>query len=133
MSRFVRRLLSVAMVTVALIATAITTGVTPASAAAASKKGNCTPYIKSVLEGRDLFWVYWAGSSSGWSPSGSLRITATATVNGKDAGTVTGTETGTSVSTPVGGPYKAGPSLSASVKVTAYGPAGTVSCSAGVG
>jgi len=110
---------------------------TPALAATEAK-GNCTPYL-SVTPGGvitlgspepvEVYDVTWAGSSSGWSPAGGLRITATASENGVSIGSVTGTEDGTSVSTPVGGPVPA-PAADAvfSVAVTAYGPAGKVTC-----
>jgi hypothetical protein len=128
----------------AATALAITAGAaaaagTPAHAATPPHKGNCTPYL-SVTPGGELtldspepvgiFDVTWAGSSSRWSPPGSLRITATAFENGVPLGSVTGVNDSTSVSTPRGGPVPVVTTGAIiSVTVTAYGPAGKVTCS----
>jgi hypothetical protein len=128
----------------AATALAITAGATaaigtPAHAATLPHKGGCTPYL-SVTPGGELtldspepvgiFDVSWAGSSSGWSPPGSLRITATAFENGVPLGSVTGIKDNTSVSTPPGGPVPVVTTDAViSVTVTAYGPAGKVACS----
>ena len=108
--------------------------------AATQAKGDCTPYLSVQLAGVEslgspepveIYHVTWAGSSSGWSPPGSLRITATAYENGISLGTVTGTKDNTAVSTPVGGPVPTAASDAVfSVSVTALGPAGKVTCSA---
>jgi hypothetical protein len=138
-SRLCRRLLvAVAMVLTIAAGAAAAVGA-PAHAATPPHKGGCTPYL-SVTPGGELtldspepvgiFDVSWAGSSSGWSPPGSLRITATAFENGVPLGSVTGVNDSTAVSTPRGGPV---PVITTdaiiSVRVTAYGPAGKVTCS----
>jgi hypothetical protein len=137
LSRLRTALLVAVAAVLALIAGLSVAAGTPALAATEAK-GNCTPYL-SVTPGGvislgspepvEVYDVTWAGSSSGWSPSGSLRITATAYENGISIGSITGTEDGTSVSTPVGGPVPA-PAAGAvfSVTVAAYGPAGKVTC-----
>jgi hypothetical protein len=108
-----------------------------AGSASAATKGNCTPYLSltpsrtvhgSTIPRGFSYTVKYAGSSSGWSPSGSLRITAALTVAGASKGSVTGTASSTSVTTPVG----TSSSLlgqTVKVEVNAYGPAGHVDCS----
>jgi hypothetical protein len=137
LSRLRAALLAAVAAVLALIAGLSVAAGTPALAATEAR-GNCTPYL-SVTPGGvislgspepvEVYDVTWAGSSSGWSPPGSLRITASVYENGISIGSVTGTEDGTSVSTPVGGPVRA-PAADAvfSVAVTAYGPAGKVTC-----
>jgi hypothetical protein len=130
-------LLAAAAAALALIAGLSVAGGAPAYAATTAK-GDCTPYLSVQLAGAEslgspepveIYHVTWAGSSSGWSPSGSLRITATAYENGISLGSVTGTQDGTAVSTPVGGPTPAVASDAVfSVSVTARGPAGQVTC-----
>lgn len=138
-SRLCRRLLVAAATALTITAGAAAVAGTAAHAATPPHKGGCTPYL-SVTPGGELtldspepvgiFDVSWAGSSSGWSPPGSLRITATAFENGVPLGSVTGVKDSTSVSTPPGGPV---PVITTdaiiSVTVTAYGPAGKVTCS----
>ena len=139
LSRLRTALLAAVAAVLALIAGLSVAAGTPALAATEAK-GNCTPYLSVTPGGAislgspepvEVYDVTWAGSSSGWSPPGSLRITATAYENGISIGTVTGTQNGTSVSTPVGGPVPA-PAADAvfSVAVTAYGPAGKTTCAA---
>jgi hypothetical protein len=139
LSRLCQRLLVAAATAIAITASAAAAVGTPAHAATPPHKGGCTPYL-SVIPGGELtldspepvgiFDVSWAGSSSGWSPPGSLRIAATAFENGIPLGSVTGVKDNTSVSTPPGGPV---PIVTTdaiiSVTVTAYGPAGKVTCS----
>jgi hypothetical protein len=133
-----QRLLAAAATAIAIAAGTAATVSPPARAAALPHKGGCTPYL-SVTPGGDLtldspepvgiFNVMWAGSSSGWAPPGSLRITATAFEDGVPLGSVTGVNDSTSVSTTSGGPV---PVITTdaviSVTVTAYGPAGKVTC-----
>src|ERR1700733_6328865 len=138
LSRLRAVLLAAAPAALALIAGLSVAGGAPAYAATTAK-GGCTPYLSVQLAGVEslgspepveIYHVTWAGSSSGWSPSGSLRITATARENGISIGTVTGTKDGPAVSTPVGGPVPTAASDAVfSVSVTAWGPAGQVTCS----
>jgi hypothetical protein len=133
-------LLAATALALALLAALSVAAGTPALAATKQAKGNCVPYLSVTPGGAvslgspepvEVYDVTWAGSTSGWSPPGSLRITATAYENGFTLGSVTGTEDGPSASTPVGGPLPS-PAADAvfSVKVTAYGPAGKVACAA---
>jgi hypothetical protein len=137
-SRRPKALAATAAAALALATAASAAGSTPALAAT-EQKGGCIAYLSLAPGGvvnlgspepEQIFTVTWAGSSSGWSPPGSLRITATASENGMPIGSVTGNREGTSVATPVGGPV---PAVSADaifrVAVTAYGPAGKVTCS----
>src|SRR5260370_806350 len=113
LSRLCQRLLVAAATALAIAASAAAAVGTPAHAATPPHKGGCTPYL-SVTPGGEvtldspepigIFDVTWAGSSSGWSPPGSLRITAAAFENGVPIGSVTGVKDNTSVSTPPGGP-----------------------------
>jgi hypothetical protein len=137
LSRLCTALVAAAAAALALIAVLSLAGGAPAYAAT-TVKGGCTPYLSVQLAGTEslgtpepaeIYHVTWAGSSSGWSPPGSLRITATAYENGIPLGSVTGTEDGTAVSTPVGGPVPAAASDAVfSVSVAARGPAGKVIC-----
>jgi hypothetical protein len=137
LSRLRAVLLAAAAAALALIAGLSVAGGAPAYAATTAK-GGCTPYLSVQLadveslgspEPVEIYHVTWAGSSSGWSPSGSLRITATAAENGISLGSVTGTQDSTAVSTPVGGPVPTVASDAVfSVSVTASGPAGKVTC-----
>jgi hypothetical protein len=107
------------------------TAIVEPTAALADTKGNCTPYLSITGDKYSGWVIMYAGSSSGWSPSGSLRITATAYIDGAAYNSVTGTKTGTSVTTPVGRATSTAPSITVGVKVVAHGPAGTVDCSKG--
>ena len=133
-------LLAVAATALTLTAGAIATS-TPALAAVQGP-GDCIPYLNVISGGLadlggpesvEVFNVTWAGSTKDW-PSGSIRITATASLDGLPLGSVTGTAEGTSATTPIGGPVPVS-TVGAIIRVdvSAYGPTGSttgkVTCS----
>jgi hypothetical protein len=122
------------LISIALIASALTVGagIAPSSTPAfAATKGGCKPYLQVIPVFQHIYDVKFAGSSSGWSPPGKLRITATVTIpETGQTRSVTGTKTGKSVATPVGELRVETIGISARLSVVAYGPAGKVSCRA---
>lgn len=98
-----------------------------ATAAPADRQGDCTPYLSIRPERRHGYEIRYGGSSSGWEPSGRLRITAVLMVDGNRVGNVSGIGHGRRVDTPTGIDFRRFV-RSATVSVRADGPSGSVTC-----
>lgn len=98
-----------------------------AAAAPADRQGDCRPHLSIRHDPRFGYEIRYSGSSSGWAPSGRLRITAVLMIDGHREGSVSGSRRGRSVDTATGTDFRRSV-RSATVSVKAYGPAGSVSC-----
>jgi hypothetical protein len=98
-----------------------------AAAAPANRHGDCKAQLSIRHHLHSGYEIRYGGSSSGWAPSGHLKITAVLMVDGQRMGSVSGTGHGTSVHTRTGTDVRRSMG-SVMVKVTADGPAGSVSC-----
>jgi hypothetical protein len=98
-----------------------------ATAAPADRQGDCAPYLSIRPDRRYGYEIRYGGSSSGWSPSGRLRITAVLMVDGNREGSVSGIGHGRRVDTPTGIDFRRSV-RSATVSVRADGPSGSVTC-----
>lgn len=125
-----RRTMPALSATTVAVAFALSIGTLGAAPPAfAASKGNCTAYASVASGGRNTWKLMYAGSSSGWSPSGNLSISVSGTYNGISLSTLHSSKTGTSVSTPPASRTVTAPSVTLKVSVRATGPAGTVTCS----
>lgn len=97
-----------------------------AAVPAADRHGTCKAHL-SIKHDSHGYEIRYSGSSSGWAPSGHLKITAILMVNGGRAGSVSGTSNGSSVHTRTGTDSRKSVK-SAMVSVKAEGPAGSVTC-----
>ena len=98
------------------------------AAAPADRRGDCKAYLSIRRDHHSGYEIRYSGSSSGWASAGRLQITAVLTVNGHREDSVSATTRhDRSVHTPTGTDF--GRDLrSATVRVRASGPAGSVSC-----
>jgi hypothetical protein len=104
------------------------TGMAKTTAAApADRQGDCTARLSVRGDRRSGYEIRYSGRSSGWTPSGRLRITAVLMVDGRREGSVSGNGRGRSVDTPTGTDFRQSV-RSATVSVRASGPAGSVRC-----
>lgn len=126
------RLLSLSMLLPIAFSTGVATIGATAVPAYAAAKGNCHAYLSVNAGGRDTWKIAYAGSSSGWSPPGNLSMTLLLTINGVTGGAVHSSKSdATSItSMPPALPWISLSPPTVSLKVTAHGPAGTVSCGA---
>jgi hypothetical protein len=100
-----------------------------AAAAPAARHGDCKAHLSIKRHSPSGYEIRYSGSSSGWAPSGHLRITAVLMVDGHRVGSVSGTGHGTSVHTRTGTDVRKSIG-SAMVSVKAEGPSGSVTCQA---
>jgi hypothetical protein len=99
-----------------------------AAAVPADRQGDCYAHLSIRHERQSGYEIRYGGSSSGWAPSGYLRITAVLMVDGHRDGSVSGVARhGRDVETSTGIDYRRSVGY-ATVSVRADGPAGSVSC-----
>ena len=97
------------------------------ASAQADRRGDCSAFLSVRHDPHSGYRISYGGSSRGWSPSGFLRITAVLRVDGHREGSVSGTKRGRDVNTSTGTDFVRS-MRSATVSVSANGPAGSVSC-----
>jgi hypothetical protein len=99
------------------------------AAAPADREGDCVAYLSIRRDHHDSgYEIRFRGSSFGWEPRERLRIIAVLTVNGHREDSVSATvRHGRDVSTPTGTDFVRHVRF-ATVRVRAFGEAGSVSC-----